>query len=162
MRVAESAAPAGRGAGRPAASMEPQLEGCGKMAPARTPPRPEPLQWSRNLRVAESLRRTTICPPLDRCSDHMLALASACRAFAFSRGGAISGIISRRRAPQGPNPLTGPLAHPRRRRPRSHHTTNDGLLPPPCCSRTPIVSMRPSEPSPYEGPTSTTSTLSWA
>ena len=120
------------------------------------------LQWGRNLTVADGLRRASVRPPRGRYSDHSCVLSAACRALASSAGGAPPGIISGRRAAQGPSPLTVPLARPGRPRPRSHHTTNDGLLPPPCCSRTPIVSTRSSEPAPYEGPTSTKSTRSWA
>ena len=40
--------------GRLPASMEPQLEGCGKQASESTDAASVPLQWSRNLRVAES------------------------------------------------------------------------------------------------------------
>ena len=36
------------------ASMEPQLEGCGKLRMGKPRPGPAGLQWSRNLRVAES------------------------------------------------------------------------------------------------------------
>ena len=37
------------------ASMEPQLEGCGKHSTCVSRSRRKQLQWSRNLRVAESL-----------------------------------------------------------------------------------------------------------
>ena len=37
----------------PAASMEPQLEGCGKRGGQAEEGTTDPLQWSRNLRVAE-------------------------------------------------------------------------------------------------------------
>ena len=43
-----------RGRFRVRASMEPQLEGCGKFHVALNRPRAPLLQWSRNLRVAES------------------------------------------------------------------------------------------------------------
>ena len=55
LRVAESAKPRGKGAPNRAASMEPQLEGCGKHRLGDAVRRVfAPLQWSRNLRVAES------------------------------------------------------------------------------------------------------------
>ena len=39
----------------PRASMEPQLEGCGKLKSRKSLKGLSRLQWSRNLRVAESL-----------------------------------------------------------------------------------------------------------
>ena len=54
LRVAESINIGGRAELGLIASMEPQLEGCGKSVIVRTPPTAVLLQWSRNLRVAES------------------------------------------------------------------------------------------------------------
>ena len=123
-----------------------------------------PLQWGRDLSAAEGLWWPAVCQPHYRHSVHSFALSSARRAPAFGLRGPASGVIGWRRAPQARGPLAGPLARPRppRRRPLARHTTNDGLRPPPCCSRAPIVSMRPSEPSAYEGPTSTNRILSSA
>ena len=125
---------------------------------------PYRLQWGRDLSAAEGLWWPAVCQPHYRHSVHSFALSSARRAPAFGLRGPASGVIGWRRAPQARGPLAGPLARPRppRRRPLARHTTNDGLRPPPCCSRAPIVSMRPSEPSAYEGPTSTNRILSSA
>ena len=52
LRVAESRRPRPSRTTTPA-SMEPQLEGCGKDVQVLTALPAAPLQWSRNLRVAE-------------------------------------------------------------------------------------------------------------
>ena len=147
---------------------------------------PRTLQWGRNLTVAEGLWRATVCPPLDRHSIHtsgfvahpLFFASNACPAYSprYKCPASAQGAAPPHRAARGPpapvskskvirrwSPLrTGPLAGLPPARPPAPHTTNAGARPPPGCSLAPIVSMRPSEPCPYEGPTSTISTLSSA
>ena len=185
LSVAEGSRPAENGAAHPA-SMGPQPFGCGRHVPYSHVSAARPKLQTAVHFEPHTLQSRSHCPYAPPSALYVFASAlSVGPIHRAARNSAVpphaSASAQLKRGPYSPRrsqrllPCPPRRSHDERRAPpeysadaaeaaerRAAHTMNAGLLPPPDSIGVPIASMRPSEPSPYDGPTLTISTRSSA